>query len=212
MSSTTADTRPGGSTTSPDPASTLGSALARDWWMIALRGVLGVVFGLIALFLPGATILALVLLFSAYMLVDGVFNIVQAIRAARRKQSWGIPLLQGIASIAAGVLAFLWPGITVFTFVILIAAWSIVTGCLMLGAARSVDQRYGRWWFVLGGLASVMFGFLLIISPLIGAVVLTWWIGAFALVLGVALIVIAFRLRAQKGKPASATASTRPAT
>jgi uncharacterized membrane protein HdeD (DUF308 family) len=145
------------------------------------------------------------------MLVDGLFNIVGAVRAAMKKQSWGISLLQGIASVATGVIAFLWPGITVLTFVILIGAWSIVTGSLMFSAARSVDQKYGRWWFGLGGLASVLFGFLLILSPLIGAVVLTWWIGAYALVLGAALIVIAFRLRGQKNMPAPTAASAQPA-
>jgi uncharacterized membrane protein HdeD (DUF308 family) len=210
MSTTTADTRPRGSAAS-DPWTTLGPTLAQDWWVVALRGLLAVVFGVIALLMPGPTILALVLLFSAYMLVDGLFNIVGAVRAAMKKQSWGISLLQGIASVATGVIAFLWPGITVLTFVILIGAWSIVTGSLMFSAARSVDQKYGRWWFGLGGLASVLFGFLLILSPLIGAVVLTWWIGAYALVLGAALIVIAFRLRGQKNMPAPTAASAQPA-
>jgi uncharacterized membrane protein HdeD (DUF308 family) len=100
----------------------LGAALARNWWLIALRGALGVMFGLIALIMPVATILALVLLFSAYMLVDGVLAIYAAVRAARQRESWGLLVFQGIASLIAGVIAFLWPGITVLAFVLLIAA------------------------------------------------------------------------------------------
>lgn len=174
---------------------TLGAALARNWWLIALRGVLGMVFGLLALILPFATILALVLLFSAYMLVDGVFAIYAAVRAARQRENWGFLAFQGAASIVTAVLAFLWPGLTVFAFVLLIAAWSIVTGCLMLAAAVRTDD--GRWWLILGGAAATAFGILMILAPLAGAVVLTWWLGAFAVVFGGALIVLAFRLRSR---------------
>jgi len=137
------------------------SILAQYWWLIALRGVLGVMFGLLALILPFATILALVLL--------------------------------------------LWPGLTVFAFVLLIAAWSIVTGCLMLAAAVRTDD--GRWWLMLGGAAVTAFGILMILAPLAGAVVLTWWLGAFALVFGVALIILAFKLRSRFNDRPGATAA-----
>jgi uncharacterized membrane protein HdeD (DUF308 family) len=170
----------------------LGAALARNWWLIALRGGLGVIFGVIALLMPIATILALVLLFSAYMIVDGAFAIYAAIRAARQRESWGFLAFQGIASVAAGVIAFVWPGITVLAFVLLIAAWSIVSGCLMLAAASQTEN--GRWWLALAGAAALLYGILMIVAPLAGAVVLTWWLGAFALVFGIALIVLAFRL------------------
>jgi len=181
-----------GSRASVNPPDSLGAALARNWWLIALRGGLGVIFGLIALFMPIATILALVLLFSAYMIVDGAFAIYAAIRAARQRESWGFLAFQGIASVAAGVIAFVWPGITVLAFVLLIAAWSIVSGCLMLAAASQTEN--GRWWLALAGAAALLYGILMIVAPLAGAVVLTWWLGAFALVFGIALIVLAFRL------------------
>jgi uncharacterized membrane protein HdeD (DUF308 family) len=187
----------------------LGAALARNWWLIALRGVLGVIFGVIALLMPITTILALVLLFSAYMIVDGVFAIYAAIRAAQQGESWSILVLQGIASIAAGAIAFFWPGITVLAFVLLIAAWSIVSGCLMLAAAFRTDS--GRWWLVLGGAAALLFGILMILAPLSGAVVLTWWLGAFALVFGVALIILAFQLRSRYIER-STVATPRPVT
>ena len=93
---------------------------------------------------------------------------------------------------AAGVVAFVWPGITVLAFVLLIAAWSIVSGCLMLAAASQTEN--GRWWLALAGAAALLYGILMIVAPLAGAVVLTWWLGAFALVFGIALIVLAFRL------------------
>ena len=205
MSTTTEDPGARGSAAFNAVPNTLGAALARNWWLIALRGVLGVMFGLLALILPFATILALVLLFSAYMLVDGVFAIYAAVRAARQRENWGFLAFQGAASIVTAVLAFLWPGLTVFAFVLLIAAWSIVTGCLMLAAAVRTDD--GRWWLMLGGAAATAFGILMILAPLAGAVVLTWWLGAFALVFGVALIILAFKLRSRFNDRPGATAA-----
>ena len=207
MSTTTGPPQARGSAAFNPVADTLGAALARNWWLIALRGVLGVMFGLLALILPFATILALVLLFSAYMLVDGVFAIYAAVRAARQRENWGFLAFQGAVSIVTAVLAFLWPGLTVFAFVLLIAAWSIVTGCLMLAAAVRTDD--GRWWLMLGGAAATAFGILMILAPLAGAVVLTWWLGAFALVFGIALIILVFRLRSRFNDRPGATA-TRP--
>ena len=209
MTTTTENGRFRRSTVSVVLLDKLGAALARNWWLIALRGVLGVIFGVIALLMPITTILALVLLFSAYMIVDGVFAIYAAIRAAQQGESWSILVLQGIASIAAGAIAFFWPGITVLAFVLLIAAWSIVSGCLMLAAAFRTDS--GRWWLVLGGAAALLFGILMILAPLSGAVVLTWWLGAFALVFGVALIILAFQLRSRYIER-STVATPRPVT
>jgi len=174
--------------------------LRQNWWLIALRGLLGVIFGVVALIFPGATLLSFVLLFSAYMLVDGVFAIVAAVRAAREHARWGYLLLQGIASLATATIAFLWPGITVLAFILLIAAWSIVSGCLMLSAAFRIDERHGRWWLAFGGILSLAYGVLLILAPLVGALVLTWWLGAFALIFGVALIILAFRLRLRRNE------------
>jgi uncharacterized membrane protein HdeD (DUF308 family) len=189
----------------------LGQVLAKDWWLLALRGLLGVVFGIVALIMPVATILALMLLFSAYMLVDGCFALYTAVRAMRRHDSWGMPLIQGIANIATAAIAFLWPEITVVAFVLLLAAWSIVSGCLMIAAAYNVDRQHGRGWLAFGGVISLLYGFLMILAPLLGAVVLTWWLGAYSIVFGVALIVLAFRLRSQRERDA-VFGSPKPAT
>jgi len=207
MSTTTARPR---NSAGDSPWGRLGEVLSKDWWLLALRGLLSVAFGIVALLMPIATILALLLLFSAFMLVDGGFALYAAVRAMRRGESWGMPLIQGIASVAAGVLAFLWPGITVVAFILLLAAWSIVSGCVMLTAAYSVDGR-GRGWLAFGGIISLLFGTLLILAPLIGAVVVTWWLGAYFLVFGVAVILLAFRLRSQRNHPSS-PGSAKPAT
>ena len=176
----------------------LNTVLVRNWWLIALRGVLGIVFGIIALLAPVETILALVILFSAYMVIDSLFSFVAAIRAARRRERWGLLTLQGLASLAAGVIALIWPTITVAAFVLLIGAWSVVMGSLLLGAAFRVDSNHGRWWLAFGGIVSMLYGVLMISAPLVGAIVLTWWLGAFAVVLGVALLIVAFRLRSRR--------------
>jgi uncharacterized membrane protein HdeD (DUF308 family) len=181
----------------------MSRALIANWWVLALRGLLGVIFGLMALFFPASTMLALVLLFSAYAVVDGVFSIFAAIRAARQGQQWGLLALQGLASIAAGVIAFLWPGITVLAFVLLIAAWSIVSGVLFVALAFRVDNNRERWWLAIGGIASLIYGALMAVAPMLGALVLTWWLAAYTLVIGVALIVLAFRLRSRGNERSS---------
>jgi uncharacterized membrane protein HdeD (DUF308 family) len=181
----------------------LNAVLAENWWAIAVRGVLGILFGILALIFPGATILSFVLVFAAYLLVDGVFAIIAAVRAARRRDRWGLLTFEGIANIAAAVIAVLWPGLTVLAFVVLIAAWAIVTGVLMLGAAFRLNIQHGRWWLALSGAASLLFGILVILAPLAGAIVLTWWIGAYALVFGAALLVLAFRLRSRRSRGAA---------
>jgi uncharacterized membrane protein HdeD (DUF308 family) len=179
-----------------DNSSTAASdALARNWWLFTLRGIFGILFGLVALVFPGPTMLSLVFLFSAYMLVDGVTAIVSALRAMRRQDQWWLLIFEGLLNIAAGIVAFLWPGLTVLVFVLLVAAWAIVTGALMAAAGYRLKINHGRWWLVLGGLCSVIYGALLVAMPLIGAVVLTWWMGAYALVFGISLLILSFRLR-----------------
>jgi uncharacterized membrane protein HdeD (DUF308 family) len=141
------------------------------------------------------------------MLVDGGLAIYSAIKAAQNGDRWGLLILEGIVDIAAGVVAFLWPGITAVAFVLLIAVWALVSGALMLVAAFRLNIDHGRWWLALGGIASIIFGVVLLIAPVVGAVVLTWWLGAYALVFGVSLLILAFRLRSRAGsaqRPAQA--------
>lgn len=181
-----------------DRAHAMSVVLAQNWWAVALRGVFAILFGLIALFMPGATMLSLVLFFAAYMLVDGVFGIVAAVKAASDNQRWGLLVLEGIVDIAVGVIAFLWPGLTVLFFVTLMGFWSLITGVLMIVAAFKLNPEYGRGWMIFSGVVSVLFGIALLIGPLIGAVVLTWWLGAYALVFGSTLLVLGFKLKSRK--------------
>ena len=195
---TTATTKTGPFGFNPARSDALSQLLAQHWWAVGLRGILAIIFGLLCLLTPGIAVGALVLLFAAYMFVDGVFAILSRIRAARSGESWGLLILEGVVDLAAGVIAIVWPAITLVALVWIVAIWAIVSGALMLAAAVSLNLDYGRWWLALGGIASLVFGIMLIIEPFIGAVVLTLWIGAYALVFGGFLLVLAFQLNSKR--------------
>jgi len=182
----------------------MSARLAQNWWAIALRGVFAILFGLIAVLMPGVTLASLVLLFGAYMLVDGIFAIIAGIRAAARHERWGGLLLEGVADLVACAIAFVWPLATVLAFVILMAAWAIVSGGLLLSAAFRLHPAHGKWLMGFGGLVSIIWGILLFLFPIAGAVVLTLWMGAYALFFGVTLLVLAFRLRSRHHDPRGA--------
>jgi uncharacterized membrane protein HdeD (DUF308 family) len=194
----TVNDRMGTTTGWPAGDDAMSNLLAQNWWAIALRGVFAIIFGIIALLMPGAALLAFVLLFAAYMLVDGVLAIIAGVRAARRHERWGWLIFEGVLDLIAGAIAVLWPLITIVAFVFLLGAWAIVTGALMFGASFRLNIPHGRWLMALAGAVSIIWGVLLIIWPLIGAVVLTWWIAAYALIFGIAMLVLAFRLRARR--------------
>ena len=176
----------------------MSALLAQNWWAIALRGVCAILFGLIALFMPGVTILALVLLFAAYMLVDGILAIVAAVRAARHHERWGWLILEGVVDLIAGGIAVVWPLVTVLAFVYLFGAWAIISGALLFVAGFRLNLEHGRWLMKLGGIISIVWGILLMLWPFVGALVLTWWMAGYALFFGVALLVLAFRLRSRR--------------
>ncbi|HEX9572902.1 MAG TPA: HdeD family acid-resistance protein [Myxococcales bacterium] len=170
--------------------------LARNWWALALRGVAAIIFGVIALFWPPTAIIALVAIFGAYALVDGILNLVAAVRAGRTGQRWGALVFEAIVSLAVGILTLFFPGVTALALVLLVAAWSLVTGVAEVVAAiklRKVIQ--GEWLLALSGILSIAFGVLLFISPLIGAIAIAIWIGAYSLVFGALLVGLALRLR-----------------
>jgi uncharacterized membrane protein HdeD (DUF308 family) len=176
----------------------MSEVLSDSWWAVGLRGILGILFGLICLLTPGLAVEVFVILFAAYMLVDGVFAIAAGIKAARNGERWGLLILEGIVDLAAGLVAVLWPAITLVALIWIIAVWAIVSGALMLSAAFTLNLDHGRWWLALGGIASIIFGILLVIEPLIGAVVLTMWVGAYAIVFGIFLLILAFQLHGKK--------------
>ncbi|XVQ13945.1 HdeD family acid-resistance protein [Spirillospora sp. CA-255316] len=169
--------------------------ITRHWWVLAVRGAFAVLFGLAALFWPGITVLALVILFGAYALVDGVIALVGAIRGGfGRSRTWAA--ITGVAGIVLGLVALIWPGITAFALLMLIAAWAVVVGVFEIVSAIALRREIeGEWLYIVAGAVSVLFGVLLFAWPASGAVALVWLIGAFAIVVGAMMIGSAFRLR-----------------
>jgi uncharacterized membrane protein HdeD (DUF308 family) len=180
--------------------------LTRHWWLIVLRGVLAILFGIIALVWPGITIAALVLVFGIYALADGIVSLYSSF--TRRDLSGGDRgwlALQGALGIIVGILVFVWPGITALVLLVLIAAWALVTGVLQIVAAFNLRREIrNEWWLLIGGILSIIAGIILIVRPGVGALALIWVIGIYAIVYGIAQLVLGFRLR-------SMTARLRPA-
>lgn len=171
-------------------------SLAENWWAIALRGVAAIIFGLLTFILPGLSLVALILLFGAYAIVEGIFNVIAAVRRRPIEGSRWLLLLEGLVSIAAGIVTFALPGLTALVLLYVIAAWAMVTGVLeIIAAVRVRKQIAGEFWLILSGALSIVFGALLMIAPGAGALALVLWIGAYAVVFGALLIALAFRLR-----------------
>jgi uncharacterized membrane protein HdeD (DUF308 family) len=172
------------------------SVLARSWWALVLRGVFAILFGVMAFAWPGITLGAMVLLYGAYALVDGVFAIAAAVTGRTQGMPWWALLVEGIAGIAFGVLTFAWPGITELVLLSLIAAWAIVTGVFEIVAAiRLRKEIRGEWILALSGALSILLGVLLVARPTVGLLWIAWMTGAYAIVFGSLLITLGFQLR-----------------
>jgi uncharacterized membrane protein HdeD (DUF308 family) len=170
--------------------------LARNWWVLALRGVFAIIFGVLALIWPALTLLVLITLFGAYTLVDGIFAVIAGIASYGHNERWWAVLLEGIAGIILGVLTFLWPGTTALVLVYFIAAWALITGIFEIVAAIRLRKAIeGEWMMILSGIVSILLGLFLVVAPGPGALGLTWAIGAYAIVWGILLLILAFRLR-----------------
>jgi uncharacterized membrane protein HdeD (DUF308 family) len=170
--------------------------LTRSWWVVLLRGIFAILFGMAAFVWPGPTIEALVLLFGSYALIDGLFAVFAGIQQRGEDERWWILLLEGIAGVVLGLLTLFWPGTTASVLLALIAAWAIVTGMLEIAAAvRLRTVIAGEWALFLSGALSVVFGVLLIVQPGAGALALIWMVGAYAIVFGVLFCILAFELR-----------------
>ncbi|NEA26642.1 HdeD family acid-resistance protein [Actinomadura bangladeshensis] len=169
--------------------------MTRHWWVLALRGAFAILFGIVALVWPGITVFALVLLFGAYALADGIVAVAQAVRGTTGGPR-GLLALSGVAGIALGIAALAWPGITAFILLMLIAAWAVATGLLEIVVAVALHRELrGEWLYVLTGAISLIFGILLFAWPVSGAIAVVWLIGLLALMFGAAMVGVAFRLR-----------------
>jgi uncharacterized membrane protein HdeD (DUF308 family) len=187
--------------------------LTHNWWAVAVRGVAALLFGLLALIWPGITVLALVALFGAYALVDGVVALGTAFfgrRGAAGDRSWLI--VEGVAGIAAGIVTFIWPGATTLVLLWLIAAWAFVTGVFeIVAAVRLRREIRGEWLLILSGALSVLFGLVLVVWPTTGALAVIYLVGIYAIVFGAALVMLAYRLR-RLGRGDAVAGTQRPAT
>jgi uncharacterized membrane protein HdeD (DUF308 family) len=163
--------------------------------LLLVRGIVGLVFGIVAFAWPGITIAALVVIFGMYAVIDGVTNLMLGVSRSKTDSRWP-HVVQGIFGIAAGVLTFLWPGVTTFALVIFIGAWAIVTGVFEIVAAiRLRKEITGEWMLALSGLLSLAFGVLVFAFPAAGAVGIAWVLGAYAAAAGIILIALGVKLR-----------------
>ena len=175
----------------------LAGILSRNWWALLLRGLAAIAFGVLTWARPAISLAALVLLFGVYALVDGVLGIWTALSGRREHDDWWVLLLWGLLGIGVGILTLFEPGITALALLFYIAAWAIATGVLeIVAAVRLRNVIKGEWWLILGGLASVIFGVLLLAHPGTGALAVLWLIAAYAVVFGVMLVILSFRVRA----------------
>ena len=185
--------------TDRQPGIGLGSAmvhaLAKNWWLLLLRGIAAIVFGLLAFAWPGLTLLTLILFYGAFALVDGVLAIVAAITGGAPAPRWWLAIV-GLLGIAAGLLTFLMPGLTAVVLLLFIAGWAIATGVLeIIGAIKLRKEIDNEWLLILGGIISVLFGVSMMVAPGAGALALVWVIGAYSVVIGAIFVALAFRLR-----------------
>ena len=175
-----------------------------SWQAIVLRGVAGILFGLFAVMAPVAAATTIVLVFSIYLMADGFLAIASAIKAMRHKNSWGLLALEGVVDIIASLVLFLMPGLALVTFVVIVAVWALFAGGLKLITAMRRGPVEARGWLALSAIISLLFGVVLLISPLAGGIVLTWWLGIYGLVFGVALLILGFQVRSAQKKAALA--------
>jgi uncharacterized membrane protein HdeD (DUF308 family) len=172
------------------------NALAKCWWLLLLRGLAAILFGVLAFVWPGMTLVTLVLLYGAFALVDGVLSLIAAFSgSAKPVPTWWLVVV-GIIGIAAGIVTFLWPGITAILLVLFIGAWALVHGIFeIIGAIQLRKEIDNEWMLILGGALSVLFGVVVLIAPGAGALGLIWAIAAYSILFGITFVALALRLR-----------------
>lgn len=168
--------------------------LVQNRWLFALRGVLAILFGILAFIWPASSAVALVFLFGAYALLDGVITIAASIRHRMDNSRWWLGLIEGIVDIAAGVIAFIFPTLTAITLVFVIAIWAIITGLLEIATAIRLRREIDNEWSLgLAGVVSILLGVIMVINPGAGLIGLVWAIGLYAILFGVLMLVLAIR-------------------
>lgn len=182
-------------------AGNLAETLSRNWWVLLLRGLVAILFGVLTFTWPGISLASLVLLFGAYTLADGILGVLTAIGHRKDRENWWMLLIGSLVGVGIGLLTLFHPGVTALALVFYIAIWAVSTGLLqVVTAIRLRREIEGEWALVLAGLASVAFGVLLMAQPGSGALALLWLIASFAILLGILFVVLAFKLKAVAGK------------
>lgn len=177
----------------------MAHAIGGYWWLFLIRGIAAILFGILAFAQPGLTLAMLVLFFGAYALVDGVFALIGAIRLRSFDKEWWFMLLMGLAGIAIGIVTFHAPQITAVVLLLYIAIWACVMGVMQIVLGiRFRKEIEGEFWLILSGVFGVTFAFLVLWNPLPGALAVLWMIAAFAIVMGVSFVLLAFRLKKLK--------------
>jgi len=177
----------------------MATDLSRNWWLLALRGIAGILFGIAAFVWPESTLTALVLVFGAYVFGDGIFALIAGIGMRRQLSLWWLVLLEGVAGIILGVLTFRSPDTTALILLTIIAAWSIVTGVFEIATALRIRTMIANeWLMILSGIVSIIFGVLLLAQPGAGAIAIVWLLGAYALLFGMLTLMFALRLRGMR--------------
>jgi len=172
---------------------------AKHWWEILLRGIIALIFGVLVLAWPAIALFIFAIAFGAFVFVDGIFTLVAAVnyKAGAGRRTW--PFISGIAGIIVGLITLFWPAITEVALILLVTAWALVTGVMELVFAFKANQNAAiRWMFAISGILSLVLGILLLARPIIGALVIVWIIGAYAVLAGILLIILGFRLRSVK--------------
>ena len=173
--------------------------MADNWWVALLRGIAAILFGLMALIWPGLTVYALLIVFGAYAVFDGVMAIIVGFQRKSDDDSWWSWALDGFLSIVIGLMALFWPEATALAFVIWMAAWAVVAGIFrIIAAIRLRKEIEGEWALGLSGLLMVIWGVLMALIPAAGLLSLAWLIGVFALLIGGVMVVLSFRLRGMR--------------
>jgi len=180
-------------------------ALAKCWWLLLLRGIAGVIFGVLAFIWPGLTLVTLVLLYGAFALVDGVLSLVAAFTgSAKPVPTWWLVVV-GLLGIGAGIATFVMPGITAILLILFMGGWALVHGIFeIIGAIQLRKEIDNEWMLILSGVVSVLFGLLVLIAPGAGALGLVWAIAAYSIVFGISFVALAFRLTKHEHEPAQA--------
>jgi uncharacterized membrane protein HdeD (DUF308 family) len=180
-------------------------ALAKNWWLLLLRGIASIVFGVLAFAWPGLTLVTLVLFYGAFALVDGVITLVAAFSGgAKPLPTWWLVIV-GLLGIAAGIVTFVMPGITALLLIIFIGAWALVHGIFeIIGAIQLRKEIDNEWMLIFSGVVSVLFGLIVLIAPGAGALGLVWVIAAYSIVFGISFVALAFRLKNHRHEAAAA--------